>query len=62
MSTKGWIILALLALLLLFILCPWMHWQEIAALQGGGTRVATNTNTNANANKALVASSAQSCF
>lgn len=49
MSTKSWIFLAALALLLLFIICPMYHWREIAAMQGGGTSVpAANTNTNAN--------------
>lgn len=44
MSAKTGILLAALALLLLFIICPWMHWQSFA---GAGTPVA-NTNTNAN--------------
>lgn len=49
MSDKTKLILAVLALLLLFIVCPWWHWREIAAMQGGGTSVpAANTNTNAN--------------
>lgn len=58
MSAKLGILLAALALLLLFILCPWMHWREIAALQGGGANVSANTNSNtkANANVALAAS------
>lgn len=61
MSTKGWITLALLALLLLFIFCPWMHYGEIAALQGGGTSV-SNTNTKANTNPALAAPSFKIAF
>ncbi|MBX7174654.1 MAG: OmpA family protein [Pyrinomonadaceae bacterium] len=52
MSAKIGILLAALALLLLFILCPWRHWQEIAAIQGGGQNIAANNNTNVNANLA----------
>lgn len=63
MSTKSWLVLAVLALLLLFIVCPWMHWREIAAMQGGGTSVpAANTNTNANVNTALAAPSFKVAF
>jgi OmpA-OmpF porin, OOP family len=62
-SAKTGILLAALALLLLFIICPWMHWREIAAMQGGGTSVpAANTNTNANANVALGAPSFKVAF
>jgi OmpA-OmpF porin, OOP family len=62
-STKSWLILAVLALLLVFIICPWKHWQEIAAMQGGGTSVpAANTNTNANANAPLAAPSFKIAF
>lgn len=60
MSAKLGIILAALALLLLFILCPWMHWREIAELQGGGTGVSANSNTNANV--ALAAPSLKIAF
>lgn len=62
MSTKLGILLAALALLLLFILCPWMHWREIAASLGGGTTVAANANTTANANVALAAPSFKIAF
>ena len=55
MSAKLGIFLAALALLLLFILCPWMHWREIAAMQKGGANNVANNNTNANV--ALVAPS-----
>ena len=63
MSTRLGILLAALALLLLFIICPWMHWQEIAALQqGGGTSVSANTNINRNANTVLAAPSLKVAF
>ena len=63
MSTKLGILLAALALLLLFIVCPWMHWQEIAAL-GGNPNVAANTNTkaNTNSNQPLAAPSLKVAF
>jgi OmpA-OmpF porin, OOP family len=49
-SAKLGIFLAALALLLLFILCPWMHWKEIAGLSGSNSNVAANTNTKVNSN------------
>ncbi len=61
MSTKLGLMIALLALLLLFILCAWMHYGEIAAFQAGGTNIATNTNK-ANANTSLAAPSLDFTF
>ncbi len=62
MSAKLGILLAVLGLLLLFILCPWMHWREIAGIQGGGTSANTNTKVNTNSNVALAAPTLKVAF
>jgi OmpA-OmpF porin, OOP family len=49
MSQKLGIGLCLIGLLLLFILCPWKHWSEISAMQGG-ERITTAGNSNTNVN------------
>jgi OmpA-OmpF porin, OOP family len=51
MSQKLGVTLCLIGLLLLFILCPWKHWSEISAMQGGSRITpAGNSNTNTNIN------------
>jgi OmpA-OmpF porin, OOP family len=46
--------LAVLCLIALFILCPWTHVAQIAAMRGGAnTTVATNTGANVNTAKPL---------
>ena len=57
MSKKLGIILALLGLLLLFILCPWVHVPQILAMRG-----ATNTTVAANSNAKLGSPMFKSAF